>query len=273
MIFVYKYFLHLFRNKIWNHLNKLPLLSILIHSAGPLYSHCFDILDFSTTYTVNMQISSLFLSLLLSSTVIAKENKTESEKGECREINSLTKLVSLASNETELAAKTNNNATKIAEIQSKASDASVQLSTLTANATLMADCAVIDAADATEEECGKMAGLQKLVKLSSNETALAEKTNNNATKIAAIQAKASEAATELSTMTSNTTLVNSCSAITASKTSENADKKGAKAESSSSASASAAASTTAAKNAANGLSAGVKLLSTVAVVGIGMVML
>lgn len=133
----------------------------------------------------------------------------------------MAKLVALAANSTKLANKTKNNATKIAEIQAEASAASVKLATMDTNSTLVSTCAVIDAAQATKEDCKKMESLTKLVALASNETKLAEKTQNNATKIADIQAKASTAAARLSDMTSNTTLINACAAITAAKQSTN----------------------------------------------------
>lgn len=69
-----------------------------------------------------------------------------------------------------------------------------------------------------------MKSLQKLVTLASNQTALDEKTKNNATKAAALQAKASTAATKLDTLTSNTTLVSACSAIASSKAQAKAEK-------------------------------------------------
>lgn len=53
---------------------------------------------------------------------------------------------------------------------------------MTSNATLVSTCAVIDAAAKTEDTCDEMKSLQKLVTLASNETALADKTKNNATK-------------------------------------------------------------------------------------------
>jgi predicted nucleic acid-binding Zn-ribbon protein len=174
-----------------------------------------------------MQFTSIFVSLLLSTAVVAKSNSTTkavSDKSLCREMASLNKLVALAANTTKLDEKAKNNATKIAEIQAKASDAATQLSTMTSNATLVSTCAVIDAAEKTQNTCDEMNSLQKLVTLASNETALADKAKNNATKIAALEAKASTAATKLQTMTTNTTLVSACSAIASSKAAAKAEK-------------------------------------------------
>lgn len=69
-----------------------------------------------------------------------------------------------------------------------------------------------------------MSELQKLVTLASNETALAAKTKNNATKIADIQAEASAASVKLETLTSNTTLTDVCTSIKASKAADKASK-------------------------------------------------
>jgi ABC-type enterochelin transport system substrate-binding protein len=165
-----------------------------------------------------MQFTNLFVSLLLTTAVAAKGKngttaKAVTDKSLCKEMASLTKLVALASNETKLADKTNNNATKIAEIQAKASDASTQLSTMESNATLVSTCAVIASAQKTEDDCDEITSMTKLVALAANETALAEKSKNNATKIAALQAKASTAATKLQTLEANTTLTDACSSI------------------------------------------------------------
>lgn len=56
-----------------------------------------------------------------------------------------------------------------------------------------------------------------MIATAANETKLAEKTKNNATKIANFKEKATAAQTELDTMMSNTTLVEACTAITAAK--------------------------------------------------------
>ena len=97
-----------------------------------------------------MQFSSILLSLFVA-TAMAKGNKNGTtkavtDKSLCKEMNVLEHQVKLASNATKLAEKTNNNATKIAEIQAKASDAATQLTTMQSNATLMSECSVIDAA-------------------------------------------------------------------------------------------------------------------------------
>lgn len=180
-----------------------------------------------------MQFSNIFVTFLLSTAVAAKGNnkaetngtKAVTDKSLCNEMSKLQKLVSVASNTTKLADKTDNNATKIAEIQAKASDASTQLATMSSNATLMSTCAVIDAAQDTEKTCAKMASLQKSIDLAANTTKLDAKAKGNATKVAQLQAKASAATTKLATMTSNTTLTDACSSIAATKKAEKEAKK------------------------------------------------
>lgn len=125
----------------------------------------------------------------------------------------LQRFVDIASNTTKLQEITNNNATKVAALQAEASAASTQLTTMQSNATLVSDCAVINASEEQEDRCEETFELQAFIAFASNATALAEKTNNNATKIAAIQAKASTAATKLQSLTSNSTLQAACPAI------------------------------------------------------------
>jgi hypothetical protein len=165
-----------------------------------------------------MHFQSLVISLLLATSVAAKGNKTHetktlSEKGECKEMTKLNALVELAANTTRLDRVTKNNATKIAEIQAKASTASTTLQTLQSNSTLMAACAVIDAQEAEDNGCQETFALQRFVKFAANSTAVATATNNNATKIADIQLKASKAAAKLVTLTSNSTLQADCPAV------------------------------------------------------------
>lgn len=56
-----------------------------------------------------------------------------------------------------------------------------------------------------------------MIATAANETKLAEKTKNNATKIAAFKEKATAAQTKLDTMMSNTTLVDACASIASAK--------------------------------------------------------
>jgi hypothetical protein len=165
-----------------------------------------------------MHFQSLVVSLLLATSVAAKGNEIEStkavsESGQCKEMVKLNKLIELASNTTKLDAITKNNATKIAEIQAKASTASTTLKTLESNSTLMSACAVIDAQAAENDQCQETFALQRFVRFAANSTAVATATKNNATKIAKIQSEASKASTKLQTLTSNSTLQSACPAV------------------------------------------------------------
>ncbi|ATZ54499.1 hypothetical protein BCIN_10g04980 [Botrytis cinerea B05.10] len=172
-----------------------------------------------------MQFSAVFLSLLAATAVVAKGNSTKpvTDKSLCKEMNKLEKLVDQAQNTTKLASKTNNNQTKIDNIVAKASAAAIQLDAMQANTTLVSTCAVIDAAQMTKKQCNKMEDLQKTIDTAGNSTKLAAKTKGNATKEAEYQAKATKAQTKLAEMTSNTTLVDACSALQTEKEAKKAD--------------------------------------------------
>ena len=154
------------------------------------------------------------LSLLLTS-VTANDNSTKgvSEVDQCKEITSLAKFVSFASNTTMLDKITKDNATKVAEIQAKASTASAKLQTLTSNSTLMSDCQVKFAQEAEDDMCQQTFLLERFVKFAANTTAVASATKNNATKIADIELKASDAANKLQMLQSNSTLQAACPAV------------------------------------------------------------
>lgn len=167
-----------------------------------------------------MQFTSIFFTLLLSTAVMAKGNKTTkavTDKSLCKQMASLEAVVSLAANTTKLDAKTKGNATKAAEFQAKASTAATELATMQSNTTLVSTCAVISAAQDTEDACSQMSALSKLVSLAANTTKVDEKTKGNATKAAALQSKASAAATKLANLQSNTTLTSACATIKSAK--------------------------------------------------------
>ena len=110
-----------------------------------------------------MQFTNVLLSLLLSSAVMAKggnrtakADKPVNEKSLCRDMAQLTQLVNLAANTTKLETKTKGNATKIAEIQAKASAASTELATMSSNTTLVAACAIVEAENQLQSDCREM---------------------------------------------------------------------------------------------------------------------
>ncbi|KAL5323040.1 hypothetical protein ACEPPN_007568 [Leptodophora sp. 'Broadleaf-Isolate-01'] len=160
-----------------------------------------------------MQLQSILFSLLLATSVAAKGDKAQSEKSQCKQIRKLQKFVDFASNTTKLEEFTNNNAAKVAQLQAEAAAASTQLTSMQGNTTLVADCAIINAAEEQENQCEETFELQAFIAFTSNATALAAKTDNNATRITAIQAKASTAATRLESLMSNSTLQAACPAI------------------------------------------------------------
>lgn len=176
-----------------------------------------------------MQLTNFFVSLLLSTAVMAKGNSTKTaktkavtDKSLCAEMNGLEAIVKLASNTTKLDAKLKGNETKVAEFQSKASAAASQLSTMQSNTTLMSTCSAIDEAEKTKATCHEMDALQQVVALAANTTKLESKLKGNTTKIAKFQEEASKAQTKLDSMTSNTTLTDACASVTSDKESKKA---------------------------------------------------
>ena len=193
-------------------------------AAGPLFTFTFifippgdsvSIPDFSP-----LQIKMKFLNVLLLSvagTALAKGHKekeanhTMSVKAQCGEVAKLTKLTELANNQTELDAKTKNDAAKATKIKDEATKEAPKLAALQANATLMTQCNQIFSVEATERDCGKIAKLEKLNDIVGNATKLDEHTKNNATKAAELKAKASADAGTLAALQSNATLTAFCS--------------------------------------------------------------
>lgn len=156
------------------------------------------------------------LVLAMASVAVAKgANKTDgtSTKSQCNQVSKLTKLVDLAGNSTKLDKVTKGNATKAADIQAKASQASTKLTALQGNATLMTACDQIFAVNDMEDACDKMKGLEKLNALIANQTALDAATKGNTTKADAIKAKAQSKAADLTAMQSNTTLTSFCAGV------------------------------------------------------------
>ncbi|KAF3766530.1 hypothetical protein M406DRAFT_241969, partial [Cryphonectria parasitica EP155] len=133
-----------------------------------------------------------------------------STKSQCKEVAKLTAITDLAANATKLSDHEDGNATKIAEFQAKASNAATQLATLSTNTTLMTACLQIFAVEDMEDDCDEMTAIQKAQVIAANQTLLAEKTKNNATKAAEFQAKVSAKASTLATLSSNTTLTAFC---------------------------------------------------------------
>ncbi|PMD36032.1 hypothetical protein L207DRAFT_494752, partial [Hyaloscypha variabilis F] len=173
-----------------------------------------------------MQISSLFLAVLFTSAVIADGSADQHKKHhhhddhrhhkegrlerECDKIFSLEKLESLVANSTALAEVAHGNATKIAELQAKASQDASKLADLQSNQTLIVECQILAAEEKLERDCLELLKLEEFLRFSSNATEVSTKVNNNGTKITEIAAEASQSATKLQQLQSNSTLVAIC---------------------------------------------------------------
>lgn len=138
-------------------------------------------------------------------------NAQADEENQCTQSFLLTKFVAFAANESAVATVTSNNATKIAAIQLKASQAAAKLDTLNANATLQADCPAV----MQKEECKFMDGLMKFVSFASNQTLLDMVTKSNTTKEDQIKKLADQAQMQLTAMQSNSTMTAACDALKA----------------------------------------------------------
>jgi hypothetical protein len=163
-----------------------------------------------------MQLTSLLVTIFLASNVAAKGDgvmKVMSDAGMCKMLRKENQLIALANNQTMLESITKGNTTKQDEIKTKAQEAQTQLTMMQSNQTLMATCEVINAQVAEEDQCTQSFILQKFVAFAANETAVATVTQNNASKIADIQLKASQAAAKLDVLNSNTTLQADCPAV------------------------------------------------------------
>ncbi|KAF3020662.1 hypothetical protein E8E14_012842 [Neopestalotiopsis sp. 37M] len=161
-----------------------------------------------------MQITNILVSLVLATAVTAKghKNGTASVKSQCAQVAKLTSQAELATNDTRLADKFDNNQTAIDAFKAKVADKQTQLTTLSANSTLMESCAVIAAHEDAVDSCDKIASWEKNIATAANDTKLTNKFDGNTTKVDAFKAKASDQATKLAAMTSNTTLTDFCAA-------------------------------------------------------------
>ncbi|ORY58574.1 uncharacterized protein BCR38DRAFT_460881 [Pseudomassariella vexata] len=150
--------------------------------------------------------------MILAAAVSAKgDNNGDSVKSQCKSYARLTKATELAANATKLADKFDNNQTEIDAFKAKVADKQTELATLASNSTLMSSCAVVQAVEDDKDACDDMEDMEKMIEKASNPTKLADKFDNNATKIAEFKAKASDAVTKLADMQGNTTLLAFCS--------------------------------------------------------------
>ncbi|EAT82483.2 hypothetical protein HBH56_110770 [Parastagonospora nodorum] len=140
----------------------------------------------------------------------------ESVRSQCAQIRKLTALTTLASNQTKLDTLVSSgemSEKKAGQVKAKASIATTKLQALTANSTVAAQCATINAERKMKQNCRQMKRWEKLTNLASNATALdafAAQKNMNATKLAALKATLQKVETRLQEMQANTTLMAFC---------------------------------------------------------------
>ncbi|CAI6333034.1 unnamed protein product [Periconia digitata] len=136
---------------------------------------------------------------------------------ECKQMAKLTALTAFANNQTKidaLTAKGKLDDSKVAALKSQAAEASTKLQAMTANTTLVSECAVVFAHKKTVGQCKQMKSLAKLASLASNQTAMdamiaAKKLND--TQAVMLQDKVKSAQTKLDDLKANTTLTDICS--------------------------------------------------------------
>jgi hypothetical protein len=132
---------------------------------------------------------------------------------EFKELIKLEKFIAIADNSSAVASKTEKNSTKIAKIAAEASKYAIKLQKHKSNTTLVGLCLIIDAFEREKHQCEKIKKLEKFIAFADNSTAVADKTENNATKIDEIKAQAFQDAALLAKLKSNVTLVSDCAAL------------------------------------------------------------
>lgn len=138
-------------------------------------------LTYISSYTTfppaaTMQITTFFVSALLAaSSARAADRATEKE---CHKLSGLERMQKLAANDTMMAMVFENNATKVADFKAKAAAAQPKLAALQANATLVGECAAVNAVAQESRDCRKMAGAEKMIAFAANDTALQTKFKN-----------------------------------------------------------------------------------------------
>ncbi|KAG8162861.1 hypothetical protein KVR01_007339 [Diaporthe batatas] len=127
----------------------------------------------------------------------------------CEKMQGLEKLQALVANQTALDEKTKGNTTKADAIKAKAQEKAADLTAMQGNATLTGFCAGFQ----DKQSCKAMAKLAKMQEFAQNTTALNEKFNGDADKIAKFQAKLSSKAEKINAMMSNQTLMDACNSL------------------------------------------------------------
>lgn len=139
--------------------------------------------------------------------VLEDEEKLERD---CAKLLKLQHFLKFAANSTAVSQSAENNSTRISEIAAEATKSAGELQQLQSNATFVNLCFIVDAHVKERHECEEIKDLGRFISFANNSTALAEKTNNNETRINEIQAEAQRAAARLAQLQSNGTLVFDC---------------------------------------------------------------
>lgn len=150
-----------------------------------------------------------------------RKNGTTNAAAQCGEISRLTELTSLAQNATKLAelqTKRNLTDAQIDELKTAATSANTRLTQLNSNTTLVSQCAIVNADKQLKSQCRSLARLTALSNLANNATALSAlqaKSNLTANQMTELKAKAANATVKLQELKSNATLTASCQSLQA----------------------------------------------------------
>ncbi|KAK6844425.1 hypothetical protein PG990_002795 [Apiospora arundinis] len=165
-----------------------------------------------------MQLTNLFVSALMAMAVSAADgdNKGDHKGGnsigkQCFQMAKLEMITKFGANETAVSAKFKNNQTAIDDFKKKVAESDTKLKAMMTNATLVGECATINAVAREKGQCGKMKFTEKMIAMAGNDTALQAKFKNNQTKIDNFKAKATAAKADLTAMQNNATLTQFCS--------------------------------------------------------------
>lgn len=134
----------------------------------------------------------------------------------CKKLSKLEKITQLAANQThldDLITKGKLTTEEVDALKAKAANSTTELATMTSNATLVSECAAVNARKRVQRQCKTMAKLAKLTSIANNQTAidaLAADKSLNSTQVEKLQEKIANAVAKLQTMQSNTTLTDLC---------------------------------------------------------------
>jgi hypothetical protein len=143
-----------------------------------------------------------------------------SVEAQCAEIDDLTQLVQMATNQTLMNGKVTNDNLDVFEaaaLFAAAANASTKLTGLSSNATLVAHCAIVNAHKQLATTCDQMTALQKWANTTVVDEVGAQQ-NLSQSQVSFLKSKAADANTELNALQSNSSLVADCQQLLASET-------------------------------------------------------